>query len=54
MFRLLKLSFAMLLLSIALPVLASPLAPPPPKKAGKQRHSRTIPARHNAGRPMHA
>ncbi len=54
MFRFFKFCAAVLLLSLAFPALASPQVPPPPKKAGKQHHSRTIPARHNAGRPMHA
>ncbi len=50
----LKYGAAVLCLSFALPLMASPLVPPPPKKTGKQHHSRSFPARHNAGRPMHS
>ena len=54
MLNLLRISAAALCLWMALPALASPLGPPVAKRtAGKHHHGRTIPARHNAGRPMH-
>jgi hypothetical protein len=54
MSKFLKLGVTVLGACLALPALASPLGPPP-KKTGKHHgHSRTIPARHNAGRPMHS
>ena len=55
MSRLAKLGSVVLSIALTLPAFASPLGPPVPKKTGKHHgHGRTIPARHNAGRPMHA
>lgn len=50
MSKLSKIGAAILCISFALPLLAVD----PPKKPPKHGRGKMIPARHNAGRPMHA